>query len=116
MFVRSILATALALGASVASALILNTPSGNLVAGETMDVSWQSIATDPSQFTLFLLESNNLPFGLAADFGEVSTAPGSAAVTLPGDLTTQSYQLRAVNSTNVDQVFASSADFVITAA
>ncbi|KAJ3903480.1 hypothetical protein F5879DRAFT_959492 [Lentinula edodes] len=115
MFIRNILPT-IALGASIASALLLDTPSGILVAGGPMEVAWESTASDPTEFTLFLLNAANLPFGLEADFGEIETSAGSVTVTLPDTLTTKSYQLRAVNSSSVDFVYASSADFVITAA
>ncbi|KIK58302.1 hypothetical protein GYMLUDRAFT_45514 [Collybiopsis luxurians FD-317 M1] len=115
MYLPSILAT-LALGASLVASLTLDTPAGNLVAGGSFDIDWQSRANDPTAFTLFLLDANNLPFGLEADFGEVQTSSGSVTVTLPDDLQTKSYVLRAVNSSNVDFVYASSAAFTITAA
>ncbi|KAJ4480903.1 hypothetical protein J3R30DRAFT_3700355 [Lentinula aciculospora] len=115
MFFRKIITT-LALCAPIASALILDTPSAALVAGDPMEVAWESSASDPTEFTLFLLDAANLPFGLEADFGEVETSAGIVTVTLPDTLTTKSYQLRAVNSSSVDFVYASSADFVITAA
>ncbi|KAJ3733153.1 hypothetical protein DFJ43DRAFT_1069530 [Lentinula guzmanii] len=115
MFIRSILTT-FVFGASIACALTLDTPTEALVAGGPMEVTWESTATDPTEFTLFLLNAAELPFGLEADFGEVETSAGSVTVTLPDTLTTKSYVLRAVNSTSVDFVYSSSGDFVITAA
>ncbi|KAF5387557.1 hypothetical protein D9757_006576 [Collybiopsis confluens] len=98
------------------ASISLDTPAGILAAGDSLEVDWQTASNDPTEFTLFLFDANRLPFGLEADFGEVDTAPGSVTVTLPADLTTKSYILRAVHSDNVDFVYSSTAAFTINAA
>ncbi|THU81330.1 hypothetical protein K435DRAFT_972382 [Dendrothele bispora CBS 962.96] len=112
MFLKSL--TALALASFSAARIILQVPTNPVVGAET-DINWSSdSASDPQSFTLFLLDANNLPFGLSANFGEVETSTGGTTVTIPSTVHEGQYVLRAVNSTSVDFVFATSPQFDIT--
>ncbi|KAF9268442.1 hypothetical protein L218DRAFT_995159 [Marasmius fiardii PR-910] len=100
--------------AAYSSALSVSTPA-SASAGDPVIIAWQSTATsDPPSFTLFLLDANDLPFGLKQDFGSVTTAAGHATFTLdnnlPNDIT---YIIRAVKNNNVDIVLAESAEFTL---
>ncbi|ESK86414.1 hypothetical protein Moror_4965 [Moniliophthora roreri MCA 2997] len=100
---------------SCALALQISTPSA-AKAGADVPITWQSNPNDASDFTLFLLDNNNLPFGLEQNFGKFQTTDGQAIVTFDSDLSTEkTYVLRAVNSENVDFVYASSAAFTLVA-
>ncbi|KIK71686.1 hypothetical protein GYMLUDRAFT_33840 [Collybiopsis luxurians FD-317 M1] len=114
VFIRNIIAslalTAVSLS-QIASALIINTPSQQLTAGDSLEVSWQGQEGDPASFTLTLLQSNGGT--VDANFGIVQTDQGSTTVTLPADLTTQSYRLVAANG---NDELASTAFFQVNAA
>ncbi|KAK7453420.1 hypothetical protein VKT23_011686 [Stygiomarasmius scandens] len=113
MFFKSL--TALALASFAAARITLQIPTNPVVGAET-DINWSSdSASDPRSFTLFLLNATNLPFGLRANFGEVQTSAGSITVMIPSNVPEGQYVLRAVNSTFVDFVFATSPQFDITA-
>ncbi|KIK71687.1 hypothetical protein GYMLUDRAFT_254802 [Collybiopsis luxurians FD-317 M1] len=114
VFIRNMIAplalTAVSLS-QIASALTINTPAQELTAGDSLEVSWQGQEGDPASFTLSLLQLNGVT--VDANFGVVQTDQGSTTVTLPADLTTQSYRLVA---TNANDELASTAAFVISAA
>ncbi|KAF5358675.1 hypothetical protein D9758_007663 [Tetrapyrgos nigripes] len=113
MFLKSL--TALALASLAAARITLQVPT-NPVVGAVTDITWSSdSASDPQSFTLFLLNANDLPFGLRANFGEVQTSAGKATVTIPNTVPEGPAVLRAVNSTAVDFVFATSPQFDVTA-
>uniref|UniRef100_A0A0W0FWN7 Uncharacterized protein n=2 Tax=Moniliophthora roreri TaxID=221103 RepID=A0A0W0FWN7_MONRR len=100
--------------ASCAAALTLSTPS-HPTAGVPTQLVWSSSSNDASVFTLFLLDNGNLPFGLEQDFGELQTADGEATITFDDGFSEEkTYILAAVNSSNVDMHYASTAAFTFT--
>ncbi|KAJ7699505.1 hypothetical protein B0H14DRAFT_2571629 [Mycena olivaceomarginata] len=101
---------------ALASAFTLDAPT-NPIAGEVTEIHWSFTATDPAEFDLFLMNSTEA-FGLIAVLGTVlATDMREIHTLLPATIPAgNDYQLRAVDHTNVDRVYAFSPVFTITAA
>ncbi|CCM04773.1 uncharacterized protein FIBRA_06964 [Fibroporia radiculosa] len=106
LFTLSIISTIV----SLASALILDTPSSQWYSGEEVTVTWQEQPTGDPVFTL-VLASSVTHIGLAIA-GDVAPALGSLAITVP-DVQPGSYVLEAVNVTNDSDIYAETASFDI---
>ncbi|KAL0567950.1 hypothetical protein V5O48_014046 [Marasmius crinis-equi] len=104
----------LALAAGV-SGLSISTPS-NASPGNSIAITWTSDKSDPSTFQANLFDNNDLPFGIKQFFGDVNTAKGQATFTLDKGLETdKTYVIWAANSSSIDQVYAASQPFKLTA-
>ncbi|KAH9836347.1 uncharacterized protein C8Q71DRAFT_78305 [Rhodofomes roseus] len=98
---------------SAANALVLDAPpASGWKAKETVTEGWQSSAADPPSFTLMLYTGTA---GETFFLGNHQTADDTATFTLPG-VSPGSYHLGAVNTTNLNQVWAVTGQFNITAA
>ncbi|KAF9258043.1 hypothetical protein L218DRAFT_964839 [Marasmius fiardii PR-910] len=98
--------------ASYAAAFISISGPANPVVGANSNIAWASNPNDPATFTLFLLNADNLPFGLVHDYGELQTSPGKTTIQFPATLDNNlNYVFRAVNSSYVDIVYSSSGVF-----
>ncbi|TFY63084.1 hypothetical protein EVJ58_g3466 [Rhodofomes roseus] len=98
---------------SAANALVLDAPpASGWKAKETVTERWQSSAADPPSFTLMLYTGTA---GETFFLGNHQTADDTATFTLPG-VSPGSYHLGAVNTTNLNQVWAVTGQFNITAA
>ncbi|KZT65704.1 hypothetical protein DAEQUDRAFT_740491 [Daedalea quercina L-15889] len=96
---------------SVASALVLDTPSG-WYSGETVTERWQIQPSDPAQFNLELSSAGNNNNGNWDVANNVHTANGAVTFRLP-NVPAGHYVLRAVDTTNEDKVYAESGQFNI---
>ncbi|KAJ7769320.1 hypothetical protein B0H16DRAFT_1517464 [Mycena metata] len=102
----------LALAASSAFALTVNTPSG-VTSGGTTTITWTSTSSD-SVFSIELLHSSfNSDFAIA---NNVQPANNNLTVTIPPVPADDDYTLQFVNITDINQVFATSGSFSIGAA
>ncbi|KAG7096345.1 hypothetical protein E1B28_003789 [Marasmius oreades] len=98
--------------ASYAVALISISGPSNAVVGADSNIAWASNPNDPATFTLFLLNADNLPFGLVHNYEDFQTSAGKATISFPSTLDTNlNYVFRAVNSSSVDFVYSSSGVF-----
>ncbi len=72
------------------SALQLTEPAGEstLLKGQTYDVSWSSVSSDPSSFTIFVVNYATYPPVAVKLASNVQTSAGSASVTIPCDIRT----------------------------
>ncbi|KAJ6529508.1 hypothetical protein DFH09DRAFT_1370958 [Mycena vulgaris] len=87
----------------------------NPTSGELTNIHWGFTATDPKEFSLFLMNSTQA-FGLIAVLGEsLQTDLGQIMTQLPVLPARVGYQLRAVEVDNVDFVLAFSPVFAISA-
>ncbi|KAH9932205.1 uncharacterized protein B0H18DRAFT_952357 [Fomitopsis serialis] len=96
---------------SIANALELDSPTSGWYPGDTVTVGWTSQSGDPASFSLTLVsaDSNGEAFALAAD---VPTDEGSVSITVP-DVAAGQYVLNAANVTNVNEIYAESAQFSV---
>lgn len=78
----------LALGAQLAAAISFSDPAENatLTRGATFDLTWSSVDTDPTAFSVYLVNFVNWPpFYTALDLG-LETSAGAASVRIPCDV------------------------------
>lgn len=78
----------LALGAPLAAAIAFSDPAENatLTRGATFDLSWTSVDTDPTAFSVYLVNFVNWPpYYQAVDF-DLDTSTGEASVRVPCDV------------------------------
>ncbi|CAN8105509.1 unnamed protein product [Discula destructiva] len=108
----------LAMGAQLAAAISFTNPAANetLTRGATFDLSWASVDTDPTSFSVYLVNFVNWPpFYTALDV--VQTSAGEASVRVPCDVdTSYGYQFNAINGTNVYVIYAQTPKFSIAGA
>ncbi|KAE9404622.1 hypothetical protein BT96DRAFT_916724 [Gymnopus androsaceus JB14] len=100
----------------MATGFAINTPTGNIVAGQQLEVTWTFDAIDPVEglgFVLALLsttdQNNN---GIEINYG---FQPGgtSTVVTIPSDLPTGQYVFDGLDQGNLGLFFAQTAPFTI---
>ncbi|KAJ7486893.1 hypothetical protein FB451DRAFT_774842 [Mycena latifolia] len=100
------------LGATSVLSLTINAPSSPQ-SGSTTTITWTSTSTDPT----FSIELTHPSFNQAiAIANNVDPLNNQVTVTLPIVPAGDQYTLEAVNITNINQVFSTSADFSIAAA
>lgn len=78
----------LALGAQLAAAISFSDPAENatLTRGGTFDLQWSSVDTDPTSFSVYLVNFVNWPpFYTPLDLG-LETSAGEASVRIPCDV------------------------------
>ncbi|KIK81717.1 hypothetical protein PAXRUDRAFT_832661 [Paxillus rubicundulus Ve08.2h10] len=102
--------TALALALPLVSALTLNTPIGVTTGGE-VTITWTASTTDPTSFTLELV--NTVFHNTFAIANTVQTSLGTITIQLPQVPVGDGYTLEAVANNNVNQIYAQSGDFSV---
>ncbi|KAK0630220.1 Ser-Thr-rich glycosyl-phosphatidyl-inositol-anchored membrane family-domain-containing protein [Bombardia bombarda] len=106
----------LALAAPLVSAIEFIEPAANttLSKGSTFDLKWSTVDTDPSEFSVFLVNFVNWPplyIPLALD---LETTAGEAEVTVPCSVDSSwGFQFNAINGTNVYVIYAQTPKFYI---
>lgn len=106
----------LGLCATMVSAIQITRPAGNstLTAGSKALIQWSSVDTDPSNFSIYLVNFVNWPPSYVPLALDVPTSDGSYAVQIPCDTQASwGYQINAINGTNVYVIYAQSSKFAV---
>lgn len=102
--------------ASLASAIEILSPSVNstqATCGKTV-VKWSTVDTDPSTFSIYLVNFVNWPPSYVPLAYNVPTADKSYTVQIPADTDpSYGYQINAINGTNVYVIYAQSKKFSV---
>lgn len=77
----------LALGANLAAAIEFTNPAANatLTKGSTFDLTWTSVDTDPTSFSVYLVNFVNWPPYYEQLSLDLETSAGEASVRIPCD-------------------------------
>ncbi|KAK4129153.1 hypothetical protein N657DRAFT_630103 [Parathielavia appendiculata] len=105
-----------ALAAPLVSAIQFLEPVANstLKKGETYSVKWSSVDTDPTTFSLFLVNFVDWPPFYTQVASDVQTTEGEHEVTVPCDVNTSwGFQFNAINGTNVYVIHAQTSKFFV---
>jgi hypothetical protein len=106
----------IALAASVVSAIEFTSPAANstVTKGSEYELSWSTVDTDPTSFSIYLVNFVNWPpFYTPLAYG-VETSAGAASVKVPcGIDNSYGYQFNAINGTNVYVIYAQTPKFYI---
>lgn len=105
-----------ALCASLASAIEILTPTVNSTqqAGGKTVVSWSTVDTDPSVFSIYLVNFVNWPPSYVPLAYNVPTSDKSYTVQIPCETDpSYGYQINAINGTNVYVIYAQSKKFSV---
>lgn len=80
--------TLLALGAPLVSAVQFTNPAANstLTRGSTYDLQWSSVDTDPTTFSVYLVNFVNWPPFYTPLALDIETSAGEASVRVPCDV------------------------------
>ncbi|KAK1496479.1 extracellular proline-serine rich protein [Colletotrichum cuscutae] len=108
---------ALALAAPLVSAIEFTSPSANstVAKGKSYELSWNTVDTDPSTFSVFLVNFVNWPPSYVLLAQDLETAAGSASIDVPcSTLNSDGYQFNAINGTNVYVIYAQTPKFSVT--
>ncbi|KAL2137271.1 hypothetical protein VTI74DRAFT_5002 [Chaetomium olivicolor] len=106
----------LALAAPLVSAIQFEEPIANstLKKGETYSVKWSSVDTDPTTFSIFLVNFVDWPPFYTQVASDVQTSEGEHQVTVPCDVNTSwGFQFNAINGTNVYVIHAQTPKFYV---
>jgi len=106
----------LALAAPLVSAIQLIEPTANvtLTKGETIDLKWTTVDTDPSSFSIYLVNFVNWPPLAHPLVYDVETSAGEASVKIPCfPDNAWGYQLNAINGTNTYIIYAQTPKFYV---
>ncbi|KAF9871840.1 hypothetical protein CkaCkLH20_10774 [Colletotrichum karsti] len=110
-------AAALALAAPLAvSAIEFTSPSLNstVTKGSSYELSWNTVDTDPSVFSVYLVNFVNWPPSYTLLAQNIETASGAATVQVPcSEISSGGYQFNAINGTNVYVIYAQTPKFAI---
>ncbi|OLN96786.1 hypothetical protein CCHL11_02407 [Colletotrichum chlorophyti] len=112
-------AAALALAAPLVSAIEFTSPSLNstITKGKAYELSWNTVDTDPSTFSVFLVNFVNWPPSYTLLAQDLETASGAASVQVPCSVdSSYGYQFNAINGTNVYVIYAQTPKFSISGA
>ncbi|KAL1836453.1 hypothetical protein VTJ49DRAFT_5141 [Mycothermus thermophilus] len=115
MRVLSLFTAALA-AAPLASAIHFLEPEADarLQKGQTYSVRWGSVDTDPSTFSIFLVNFVDWPPFYTQVASNVPTAAGETNVTIPCDASPSwGFQLNAINGTNIYVIYAQTSRFFV---
>ncbi|KAH0433869.1 hypothetical protein CcaCcLH18_05621 [Colletotrichum camelliae] len=108
---------ALALAAPLAvSAIEFTSPSLNstVTKGSKYELSWDTVDTDPSVFSVYLVNFVNWPPSYTLLAQNIETASGAASVDVPcSAISSGGYQFNAINGTNVYVIYAQTPKFAI---
>ncbi|ROV90342.1 hypothetical protein VMCG_09752 [Cytospora schulzeri] len=107
----------LALGAPLlVSAVQFNNPAANstLTRGSNFDLQWSAVDTDPTAFSVYLVNFVNWPPYYEPLALDLETTTGEASVRIPCDVdSSYGYQFNAINGTNVYIIYAQTSKFFI---
>ncbi|KAJ7643775.1 hypothetical protein FB45DRAFT_999116 [Roridomyces roridus] len=105
------LSLGLTLAATLASAQIISSISGNLVTGGSITIDWTSDSTSAATFSVFIIHpSFNQQFALA---NNVQTSAGTLTAELPVLPPGDGYTVELVKIDDVNFVFSESKDFSV---
>ncbi|KZV71028.1 hypothetical protein PENSPDRAFT_427164 [Peniophora sp. CONT] len=102
----------LATAATAATAITFNTPT-NVHSGDTITISFTSASTDPSTFSIELVNAPLLGNEIAIA-NNVQTSSGSATASIPVVPSADNYTIVAVDISNINNVFGTSGAFGVT--
>ncbi|KAK1998004.1 extracellular proline-serine rich protein [Colletotrichum falcatum] len=110
---------ALALAAPLVSAIDFSSPTVNstIAKGSKYELTWNTVDTDPSTFSVFLVNFVNWPpfYTLLAE--NIETSAGAASIDVPCSVqNSYGYQFNAINGTNVYVIYAQTPKFSISGA
>ncbi|EFQ25969.1 developmentally Regulated MAPK Interacting protein [Colletotrichum graminicola] len=112
-------ATALALVAPLVSAIEFTSPSINstVTKGSSYELTWKAVDTDPSAFSIFLVNFVNWPPSYTLLAENIETSAGAVSVDVPCSASNSyGYQFNAINGTNVYVIYAQTPKFSISGA
>ncbi|TKW48322.1 hypothetical protein CTA1_3695 [Colletotrichum tanaceti] len=112
-------AVAVALAAPLVSAIEFTSPSLNstVTKGASYELTWNTVDTDPSVFSVFLVNFVNWPPSYTLLAQDIETAAGAASVHVPCSTpNSYGYQFNAINGTNVYVIYAQTPRFSISGA
>ncbi|KAK3694497.1 Ser-Thr-rich glycosyl-phosphatidyl-inositol-anchored membrane family-domain-containing protein [Podospora appendiculata] len=98
------------------SAIQFTDPTANatLTKGSKYDLTWSTVDTDPTNFSIYLVNFFNWPPSYTALAYNVESTAGEYEVTIPCDVENSwGYQLNAINGTNVYVIYAQTDKFYI---
>ncbi|KAG2107837.1 hypothetical protein BD769DRAFT_123970 [Suillus cothurnatus] len=110
MFAR--IAALATFAAPLVSALTLNAPTTASV-GDLVNVTWEATTSDPSSFSLYMV--NTIFHNTFAIANNVQTSAGLYTLVLPQAPLGGGYTLEATDNSNINDVYAQSGDFSVTA-
>ncbi|KAK4098605.1 hypothetical protein N658DRAFT_431786 [Parathielavia hyrcaniae] len=105
-----------ALAAPLVAAIEFLEPVANstLKKGDTYSIKWSSVDTDPTVFSLFLVNFVDWPPFYTQVASDVETSEGEHEVTVPCDVDSSwGFQFNAINGTNVYVIHAQTSEFFI---
>ncbi|KAK2036526.1 hypothetical protein LZ31DRAFT_510938 [Colletotrichum somersetense] len=111
--------TALALAAPLVSAMKFTGPRVNstVTKGSSYELTWNTVDTDPSTFSVLLVNFVNWPPSYTVLAENVDTFSGAVSVDVPCDtINSPGYQFNAINGTNVFVIYAQTPKFSISGA
>jgi Ser-Thr-rich glycosyl-phosphatidyl-inositol-anchored membrane family len=108
--------TALALAAPLVSAIQFTAPAVNstIVKGSDYDLTWSTVDTDPTTFSVYLVNFVNWPPSYVQLKTGIETSTRSTKVHIPCDTaSTYGFQFNAINGTNLYVIYAQSPKFSV---
>ncbi|KAH6853978.1 Ser-Thr-rich glycosyl-phosphatidyl-inositol-anchored membrane family-domain-containing protein [Chaetomium sp. MPI-CAGE-AT-0009] len=105
-----------ALAAPLVSAIQFQEPVANstLKKGDTYSVKWSSVDTDPTVFSIYLVNFVDWPPFYTQVASDVQTSEGEHQVTVPCDVNSSwGFQFNAINGTNVYVIHAQTSKFFV---
>ncbi|EGZ76751.1 hypothetical protein NEUTE2DRAFT_146499 [Neurospora tetrasperma FGSC 2509] len=105
-----------ALAAPLVSALQFTDPVANatLHKGETFDLKWSTVDTDPTDFSVYLVNFVNWPPYYTPLAYNIEPSSGELSVTIPCNIdSSYGWQFNAINGTNVYVIYAQTPKFYI---
>nr|XP_036582653.1 extracellular proline-serine rich protein [Colletotrichum truncatum]KAF6791444.1 extracellular proline-serine rich protein [Colletotrichum truncatum] len=103
----------------VVSAIEFTSPSLNstVTKGTKYELSWNTVDTDPSIFSVYLVNFVNWPPSYTLLAQNIETSAGAASVQIPCSAANSGgYQFNAINGTNVYVIYAQTPKFAISGA
>lgn len=94
----------LALAAPLVAAIEFTAPAANstLTKGSDYELTWTTVDTDPTSFSVYLVNFVTWPPSYVQVASDLETAHGSASVHVPCDTdNSYGYQFNAINGTNL---------------
>jgi len=106
----------LALAAPLVSAIQFEAPVANstILKGDTVNVKWSFVDTDPTKFSIYLVNFVDWPPFYTQVASDVPTDAGEWKVKVPCDVNTSwGFQFNAINGTNVYVIHAQTPRFFV---
>ncbi|KAK1829934.1 Ser-Thr-rich glycosyl-phosphatidyl-inositol-anchored membrane family-domain-containing protein [Podospora conica] len=108
-----------ALAAPLVAAIDFSSPAANstVTKGKDLTLSWNTVDTDPSKFSIYLVNFVNWPPFYTPLAFDVETAAGQTKVKVPCAVdNSYGYQFNAINGTNVYVIYAQTDKFSVAGA